>query len=149
MSDAKGIKRVGHVDCAGGGQIIVDRGIAYVGHIDAPNGTSIFDVKDPKNPKRLAELSIAPGLHSHKVRVGNGIMVINRERTGPENPQEMGGLDIFDIENPADPKLITRWETPCNGAHRFDFDGRYFYGSPTVEGYRGNIMMIMDLADSE
>jgi hypothetical protein len=147
MADAKGIRQVGHVDCAGGGQIIVDRGIAYIGHIDAPNGTSIVDVKDPKHPKRLAELSIAPGLHSHKVRVGNGIMVINRERTGPENPQEMGGLDIFDIETPGNPKLITRWETPGKGVHRFDFDGRYFYGSPTVEGYRGNIMLILDLAD--
>ena len=31
--------------------------------------------------------------------------------------------------------------------HRYDFDGRYAYISPTVEGYVGNIMMILDLAD--
>ena len=31
--------------------------------------------------------------------------------------------------------------------HRFDFDGRYAYISPTVEGYIGNIVMILDLAN--
>ena len=31
--------------------------------------------------------------------------------------------------------------------HRFDFDGRYAYISPTAEGYIGNIAMILDLAD--
>jgi hypothetical protein len=31
------------------------------------------------------------------------------------------------------------------GVHRFDFDGRYAYISPTVEGYIGNIVMILDL----
>src|SRR5438270_647645 len=33
------------------------------------------------------------------------------------------------------------------GVHRFDFDGRHAYISPTVEGYRGNIVMILDLGD--
>ena len=31
--------------------------------------------------------------------------------------------------------------------HRFSFDGRYAYISPTVDGYVGRIMMILDLAD--
>jgi len=31
--------------------------------------------------------------------------------------------------------------------HRYDFDGRYAYISPTCEGYVGNIMMILDLAN--
>ena len=33
------------------------------------------------------------------------------------------------------------------GVHRFDFDGRYAYISPTAEGYVGNIVMILDLLD--
>jgi hypothetical protein len=147
MSEARGIKQVGHFDCAGGGQIIVDRGVAYIGHIDSPNGTTIADVSDPKSPRRIAELAMPPGFHSHKVRVGNGIMVINRERTGPESPELKGGIDIYDIADAASPKLITRWETEGKGVHRYDFDGRYVYGSPTVEGYLGNIMMILDLED--
>ena len=31
--------------------------------------------------------------------------------------------------------------------HRFDFDGRYVYLSPTLEGYVGTIVLIMDLKD--
>jgi len=31
--------------------------------------------------------------------------------------------------------------------HRFDFDGRYAYITPTVEGYHLNIAMILDLKD--
>jgi hypothetical protein len=31
--------------------------------------------------------------------------------------------------------------------HRYDFDGRYAYLSPTAEGYVGNIVMILDLVD--
>ena len=37
--------------------------------------------------------------------------------------------------------------TAGKGVHRYDFDGRYAYISPTAEGYVGNIMMILDLAD--
>ena len=37
--------------------------------------------------------------------------------------------------------------TAGKGVHRYDFDGRYAYISPTVEGYIGNIAMILDLAD--
>ena len=36
--------------------------------------------------------------------------------------------------------------TPGGGVHRFDFDGRYAYISPTAQGYVGNIVMILDLA---
>src|SRR5262249_40684149 len=38
-------------------------------------------------------------------------------------------------------------KTTGTGVHRFDFDGRYAYLSPTLEGYVGNIVMIMDLKE--
>ena len=46
---------------------------------------------------------------------------------------------------PREPKLICKWRTFGKGVHRYDFDGRYAYISPTAEGYIGNIMMILDL----
>jgi hypothetical protein len=65
-----------------------------------------------------------------------------------------GGLSIYDVANPSKPKLITHWETTdkpgpryARGVHRFDFDGRYAYISPTMDGYVGNIVMILDLKD--
>ena len=161
MEQSKGIRQVGYFACPGGGQVVVERNIAYIGHMRNPHGTSVVDVSDPKHPKLLAQLSMPPGTHSHKVRVGNGLMVINRETLNTraargEVPPEgyHGGLGIYDISEPAKPRLLANWNTtdaaqpgPARGVHRFDFDGRYAYISPTWDGYVGNIVMILDLAD--
>ena len=173
---AKGIRKVGYVDvqnhghglhavnwhdCAGGGQVVVQNKVAYVGNMRNPHGTQIIDVKDPKKPKLLAELTMPPGTHSHKVRVHGDLMLVNREALAVhslqgEVPPEgyNGGLGIYDISKPAQPKLITEWKATlgpgasyARGVHRFDFDGRYAYISPTVDGYIGNIVMILDLKD--
>jgi hypothetical protein len=87
------------------------------------------------------------GWHSHKVRAQDGIMIVNREKLGTENPHLSGGLGIFDVSNPSNPREITHWATAGSGVHRYDFDGRYAYISPTVEGFVGNIVQILDLAD--
>src|SRR6266545_561304 len=146
-------------DCAGGGQVVVDeRHIAYVGNMHNPHGTMLIDVKDAKRPKLISTLSMPEGTHSHKVRVAGDIMVTNREvlRAGAnkgETPPAgyMGGLGIYDVSKPEKPRLIANWDatlgeaTHSRGVHRFDFDGRYAYISPTMEGYIGNIVMILDL----
>ena len=75
-------------------------------------------------------------------------MLVNHERQGQEGEQDFGGgLGIYDVASPAQPRLICKWRTPGKGVHRYDFDGRYAYISPTAEGYVGNIAMILDLAD--
>lgn len=150
MGKAIGVREVGYLDCPGGGQVVVKGNVAYVGNLTAPDGTLVIDVSDPKRPREIARLGMLPGTHSHKVRVGNDLMVINRERNPyQEGASEnfKGGLGIYDIANPRSPKLITNWETEGMGVHRFDFDGRYAYISPTVKGYLGNIVMILDLID--
>jgi hypothetical protein len=148
-------------DCAGGGQVVVQDGVAYVGNMRNPYGTMVIDVKDPKHPRQIAEIKMPAGTHSHKVRVANGIMVTNREILaarglhGEVPPADFqGGLGIYDVSNPAKPRHITNWATDdkpgpnyARGVHRFDFDGRYAYISPTAEGYIGNIVMILDLKD--
>jgi len=156
MSQAKGIRQVGFFDCPGGGQVVVEGNTAFIGHMRNPHGTSSVDVADPKNPKLLAKIAMPPGTHSHKARVGNGIMLTNREVLGTKAARGevapgdfRGGLGVYDIENPAKPKLIMNWEVSGDaargtGVHRFDFDGRYAYISPTCEGYVGNIVMILD-----
>ena len=152
MPSGKGLRQAGYYDCAGGGQVVVENGIAYIAHMKSPHGTSVVDVRDPKNPKLLATLDMPPGTHSHKVRVGNGLMIVNHELnhvdTNPIPSGWQGGIGIYDVSTPAKPKLITKWSTSAGvGVHRYDFDGRYVYMSPTQEGYVGNIMMIMDLKD--
>ncbi len=100
MVDAKGVRKVGYIDCAGGGQVVVERGRAYVGHMRSPHGTSIFDVRDPRNPSLLASLEMPAGTHSHKVRLQGDVMIINREVNHADTglPAEFrGGLGIFDV----------------------------------------------------
>lgn len=140
---------VAHVDVPGGGQVWIDGDTLYVGHMSAPHGTSIVDVADPRHPRVVASIDDIPaGWHSHKVRVANGTMVVNHERLAPDADKNFsGGLGIYDVTNPAKPVLLTNWNTAGSGVHRFSFDGRYAYISPTVEGYSGRIVMILDLAD--
>ena len=149
MARAWNTKLVGQIDCPGGGQVWWDRHTLYVSHMRPPDGTSIYDVADPRKPKLIAKLELPMGWHSHKVRAANGLMVVNYEKFREGAPEFGGGLGIFDVSTPAKPKLINKWRVSGEGGgvHRYDFDGRYAYISPTAEGYVGNIMMILDLAD--
>ena len=148
MPNSRNTKQLAHIDCPGGGQVWVDGTTLYIGHMRQPSGTTIVDVADPARPRILSRIEIPPGWHSHKVRVANDIMIVNHERLGDDDTPEFGGgLGLYDVSKPAEPRPIGKWRTHGKGVHRYDFDGRYAYISPTAEGYVGNIMMILDLAD--
>src|SRR5262249_18816731 len=147
MSSAKGVREVAHFDCAGGGQIVIEKGIAYIGHMESPHGTSIVDVRDPKKPRQLAEAWRPPGPHSDKVGVADGVMVVNQEAMGQPPADWRGGFSVYDVSDPSKPREITRWQTAGTGMHRYDFDGRYLYGSPPFEGYQGNLLGIFELKE--
>jgi hypothetical protein len=155
MGKAVGVREVGYCDCEGGGQIVVEGNYAYIGHVNTTTGTTVVDVSDPKKPQVVANVQTKPGTHAHKVRVGNGVMLVNRERPPrmkgpPFTAEELAnpvGLGIYDVSNPKQPKEIGFWACAGNGVHRFTFDGRYAYISPEVEGYLGNIVMILDFKD--
>ena len=146
MPSAKNTTHISNIDCPGGGQVSVDGNTLYIAHMQAPSGTTIVDISDPRKPKTLARIDMPEGWHSHKVRVANGIMIVNHEMVGKqEGANFVGGLAIYDVSNPATPKQIGKWETRGGGVHRYDFDGRYAYLSSTSEGYIGNIVVILDL----
>ena len=149
MPSSRNTTLLSHIDCPGGGQVWVEGTTLFVGHMRAPSGTSIYDVGDPRRPRLIARIDLPEGWHSHKVRVANDIMVVNHEKLGQSGPADFGGgLGIYDVSRPGDPKLITKWTTSGGrGVHRYDFDGRYAYISPTADGYVGNIVMILDLED--
>jgi hypothetical protein len=191
------VRRLGHLDLPGAGQVTVAGHYAYVGHI--PNqqnlGTSIIDVADPANPRLVASVTLDdPTSHSHKVRLAGDLMLVNHERnptpvgrraeqmpgvrrelrealgrepTRPEfaqrlnvteadiaeieaaerQPYRNGGFRIYDVSDPAKPKLIHHQLTGGIGVHRFDMDERYAYISTEIEGFVGNILVIYDLRD--
>ncbi len=150
----QGFKHVGFADVIGGGQVVVDGTTAYIAHMFSPHQNTIVDVKDPKHPKVIAEVPLGwgKGVHAHKVRVKDGIMVTNLEtvKYQGEAPAEFtGGMNIYDVSNPAKPRHIRKWDCARDGVHRFTFDGRYAYTSPCIEGYHENITMILDLKNPE
>jgi hypothetical protein len=80
---ARNVRRLGHLDLAGAGQVTVAGRHAYVGHI--PNadhlGTTIIDVSDPYRPRVVAAMTLDDHeSHSHKVRVVGDVMIVNHER---------------------------------------------------------------------
>ena len=89
MSLSRNVRRLGHIDLPGAGQVCVAGTHAYVGHI--PNkdhlGTSIVDISDPANPRVVATITLDDQTsHSHKARVVGDIMIVNHER----NPTAIG-----------------------------------------------------------
>lgn len=77
---ARNIRRLGHLDIEGGGEVVVRGSYAYVGHMKPPMGTSIIDVSDPANPTVVSH--VAPPdewSHTHKVKVVGDLMITNVE----------------------------------------------------------------------
>src|SRR5262249_57698243 len=90
----------------GGGEGWVEGRTVFIGHMHWPSGTTIVDVADPRHPRTLATIDLPQGWHSHKVRVANGIMIVNHERLGESGPAEFGGGNA--IPNVARPTPPTR-----------------------------------------
>jgi hypothetical protein len=137
------------MEIPGGGQIVVQGRFAYVGHQHGPDGTTILDISDPRQPKVVSRLMTShPWSHSHKVRVVDDLMVVNSEiepGKGDRLSFPDGGFRIYDIATPANPKLITFVKTHARGVHRFDLDQNYAYISTEMEGFVGNILVIYDI----
>src|SRR5262245_26351120 len=57
---ARNVRRLGHLDLPGGGQVTVSGAYAYVGHIPNPDhlGTSIIDIADPGKPRVIASIKL-------------------------------------------------------------------------------------------
>ena len=194
---ARRVRRLGHLDLPGAGQVTVSGRHAFVGHI--PNkqnlGTSIVDIADPANPRLVATITLDdPTSHSHKVRVVGDLMIVNHERNptpvgrraeqlpsvrrelteafgrpptraeiaarlniteadleqveaAEKQPYRNGGFRLYDVANPAQPKLIHHQLTGGIGVHRFDMDARYAYISTEMEGFVGNILVTYDIRD--
>ena len=107
-----------------------DRYILYVGHhggtdtVPQPvnpltgqaefNGTSIIDVTDPAKPKYLKHLPGQAGNYEQgggqMVRICDGKVVPKGDRNAVYMLRTFGGQahEIYDVADPANPKLITR-----------------------------------------
>ena len=97
----------------------------------------------PASPCRPARIRTRCGL-------ANGLMVVNHELNGADPEPGAGRIPrrhrhLRCFRRRRSRARSARWTTAGKGVHRFDFDGRYAYMSPTLEGYVGTIVLIMDL----
>src|SRR6202007_1330833 len=105
--EIKGFRVLGHDPSAAwgcGSLVQVHKGYAYVGSVGtssghAPEGFTAHDVRDPKKPRKVAEVKSPPGVHSHKLRVVDGdILYVNSERLGGDAGRNARtGLFLFDF----------------------------------------------------
>jgi hypothetical protein len=138
-------------EISGGGQIVIQGNYAFIGHQHGPEGTTILDISDPRNPRTVNVLMAShPWSHSHKVRVVGDLMVVNSEiepGKGDRHAYPDGGFRIYDIKDKTAPRLLSFTKTHARGVHRFDLDEKFAYISTEMDGFVGNILVIYDIGN--
>jgi hypothetical protein len=148
---ARGLREVAHTPLGGAGdgmQVVRHHDALYVGHLGTSGmATSILDVSEPRAPKLIHQEPVAPGSHSHKVQVGDDLLLVNQERFRGGTPFS-AGMIVFDVADPLDPRPVGRFESGGLGVHRIVYTGgRYAYVSAVPEGFDDRIWMVVDLDD--
>ncbi|MPZ60880.1 MAG: hypothetical protein GEU93_06210 [Propionibacteriales bacterium] len=141
-----------------------DRFIAYVGHHggsalnpltgqEEPNGVSIVDVTNPRNPDYLAHIpGPAPGGGAQMVRTCNGSDLPEGDPDTVYLLRAFGNEahEIWDVTDPANPSLLTTVVDGLEGTHKsfWECETGIAYLVSGVPGWRTNRMtQIFDLSD--
>jgi hypothetical protein len=145
------------------------RWIAYVGHHGGqatnpltgrtePNGTSILDVTDPRNPQYLSHIPGAPGGPeaggAQMVQVCDGKTLPKGDPTKTYLLRTFANLahEVWDVSAPARPALIAKVIEGLNGTHKNWWECNtgiaYLVSDGRPNGWRTNRMTkVYDLSD--
>jgi hypothetical protein len=141
------------LDAAGDGMHInLCDGYAFFAHMGNA-GTSIIDVRDPSDPRLVGRIPAPPNTHSHKVQILGDILLVNRERLpevfgGSTREPFAGGLSVFDISDPLDPREIGYWACGGRGVHRMTYWSEpYVYVAGGASDVDEQLLMVVDLSD--
>jgi hypothetical protein len=138
--------------CGDGMQVLRHGDALYVGHAGTSGaGTSILDVSDPLWPRLAGQWPAPPATHTHKVQVGDGLLLVNEEQYplgGEPDDGEHRGLAVYALDDPFAPRRIGWWRCGGRGVHRIVYTGgRYAHMSATPYGCADRIWVVVDLAD--
>jgi hypothetical protein len=123
-------------------------------------GWSVFDVTDPSHPELLNWIEGPPNTWTIQVQAADGKLITGLERIAgahearaqawghdPAKPWDEGVL-VWDLEQPASPRLLGRFRTGGVGTHRnFYAGGRYVHLAANMSGFRGHIYVVIDISD--
>jgi hypothetical protein len=155
---ARGIELVGYTDAAGSPvfklalQVVADRWYLYATHFWEPR-ISVLDVTDPTRATLVAAIEGPERTATWQVQVADDLLVQGMEHIpvpwggDPSRPGDEG-VRIFDVRDPAAPRLLGHWRTGDHGVHRNHWTGgRYVHCAAHQPGFDGNIYVILDIAD--
>ena len=156
---AEHMKPVGYSGLNGHGgafKIVVrhtgDKWYAYLGHF-WESGWIILDVTDAPNPKFVKFVPGPDNTNTYQVELHDNILITALQQRptnwggDPKRPNDEGAL-IWDISDPVNWKLLSHWKTGANGIHRIGYPGgRYFNAAATMPGFRGQILVFVDISD--
>lgn len=150
---ARGLRLVGHSSLNGHGdgmQVVRHGDALYVGHFGPSGmGTAVLDVSDRARPRVVRQWPAPPGSHTHKVQVADGLLLVNEEQFRGGEPWT-GGLVVYDLADPFDPRRIGRLDLGGKGFHRIVWTGgRWAHASAIPEGFDDRIWVTVDLSDPE
>ena len=128
------------------------------------SGWTILEVTDPEKPRfvRFIDGPQLSGQTTNKIQVADGLMICALATGIPflhnigVNDPYIPGIQIFDVKDPEDPKLLCTWEASkpvgaekiCLGVHRFYYSGgRYLHLTSTCDGFYNMIYRILDIED--
>jgi len=98
----------------------------------------------------VAQLETPPGTHSHKVQIVDDVLLVNYERSmyEPEAKTWQGGLAVFDVSKPEQPRELAFLAMPGKGVHRMTYwQPPYAFMSGSDEGFLDQFLVIVDLSD--
>jgi hypothetical protein len=155
--EASNMKPIGYSDLGGKEAFkmaikhVGDKWYLYMGHFVA-NGWSIVDVTDPTNPKVAKFIPGPTPTSAGQVDLhGNLMITALQDRAGyggDPNKKVIEGVLLWDISNPLGPEQLAWWKTGATGTHRDGYPGgKYAYLSAGMPGYKGQILVILDVSD--
>jgi hypothetical protein len=138
----------GHGDCM---HVNLKDGFAFVAHMgESRVGTSVVDVSDPSRPRVVTQLETPVGTHSHKVQVVGDVLLVNYERSmfEPRAASWQGGLKVYDVASPAQPRELAFLPMAGKGVHRMTYwEPPYAYMSGSDAGLIDQFLVIVDLSE--
>jgi hypothetical protein len=154
----------GRIDCA---QVMVEHGFAYVAHIFS-HGFTVVDVRDPREPRPIRFVPSMKMCWSGNLQAHGDLLFVSNTYDPLQDPtvdeptyygkpaaefmkpeeRSVGGLQVYDISNPGEPREIGEMRVEGKGIHRSWYAGGDFaYSAGLLEGYCDSIFMVVDVRD--